>query len=289
MRRFTRQEMQKYWKVHNSRYAKLDYERDPDGLQNACHAGAPLWLNQYYARFQRMVYQKLFALVPQAITGARALDIGCGTARWCRFLADHGYDTVGIDFQPELMEINRRRHPDIKFFSTSIQDYLAEEPFDLISSVTVIQHIPFEDQNLIIQKLRELAKVNGYTIMLENLREQGPHVFSNTIKQWQAKFQEAGFICMAILRYDYSPFIRPYTYTIQRLISILRRGHFDESAVTPETLMAPSMSGSRNFLHSLNNAIKKLAVGVDTIVEPILIQVNIPISTVHCGFLFKAI
>jgi 2-polyprenyl-3-methyl-5-hydroxy-6-metoxy-1,4-benzoquinol methylase len=281
--------MQKYWQVHDSRYAKLDYENDPDGLQNVCHATAPLWLNQYYARFQTTVYQKLFSLVRQPIAGARALDVGCGTARWCRFLADHGYHTVGIDLQQELMEINRRRYPNIEFFCSSIQDYIAEEPFDLISSVTVIQHVPFDEQDLIIQKLRKLVKVNAYTILLENIHDQGPHVFSNTIKEWQTKFQNAGFVCIAIRRYDYSFFIRLHACMTRTLISILRRGHLNAGETPCEAFLDSPMSGTSKFLRSLNNAAIRLATAVDTMIEPIPTKINIPVPTVHCGFLFKAI
>jgi len=287
--RFTWQEMRRYWQIHSSRWSKIDYHRDPDGLGNVCYPGAPLWLNQHYARFQKMVYQKLFMLIPPPIAGARALDVGCGAGRWCRFLNERGYDTVGIDLQPELIEINRNRYPDTRFSCTSIQDYFTEEPFDLVSTVTVVQHIPFDEQDVVFQKLRGFLRVNGYAIMLESIHYQTPHVFSNTIKEWQARAEKAGFHCMAILRYDYSPFLRLRSWMAQRLMLILRRSHLNDTALTPETFVASSTGGHRNFFSSLNKTATRLALGLDTIMEPILINSNIALPARHCGFLFKAI
>lgn len=54
MKRLCWEEMQKYWSVHQSQWANIDYNRDPDELTNVCYHGALLWLNQYYARFQRL-------------------------------------------------------------------------------------------------------------------------------------------------------------------------------------------------------------------------------------------
>src|SRR5919199_192370 len=173
--RFNYEEMKRYWAVHSFRRATLDFDRDPEGLDIVCHTGAPLWLNRYYARYQKMVYEKLFSLLPFPRLGARALDVGCGTGRWCRFLAERGYRVTGIDWQQELIESNRARCPEIQYLRTSIQEFAPEEPFDLVSSVTVLQHIPFSEQEAAIHKLRELTKDGGHALVLENTREQAVH------------------------------------------------------------------------------------------------------------------
>lgn len=290
MKRFSWQDMKKYWEIHSSHWAEINYEQYPEGLTNVCHPGAPFWLNQYYAQLQKKVYQMLFTKVPPPNSSARALDVGCGAGRWCRFLADSGYKTVGIDLQPELIEINRRRYYDINFFCTSIQDYSPEETFDIISSVTVLIHIPFDEQVAVIQKLRKLLKTNGYAIVLENIRDQAPHVFSNTIKEWRAIFEEAGFRCVAIQRYDYNPLTRLYSWMVQSLISIVRLHHLKDSDLTPETFKDSKYSTiGLGFLRKLNNACKRLTIALDSIIEPIFIKSNFSFSVAHCGFLFRAI
>lgn len=288
MKRFSWQDMKKYWKIHSSHWAEINYEQDPEGLTNVCHPGAPFWLNQYYAQLQKKVYQMLFTNVPPSNSSARALDVGCGAGRWCRFLADRGYRTVGIDLQPELIEINRHRYPNIEFFCTSIQDYSAKEPFDIASSVTVLQHIPYEEQGTAIQKLRKLIKANGYAIVLENVHDKAPHVFSNTIKEWQAKFEDVGFHCVAIQRYDYNPLTRLYAWMIQSVFSIVH--HSNDSALTPDTFSDSNYSTTGlDFFRKLNNACKRLTIRLDSLVEPIFVNSNIALPTIHCGFLFKAV
>jgi 2-polyprenyl-3-methyl-5-hydroxy-6-metoxy-1,4-benzoquinol methylase len=292
MRRFNWDEMRSYWEIHSSRYAQLDYERDPDGLGNVCQADAPLWLNEYYARFQRMAYQRLFSLVPACPSMCRAIDVGCGAGRWCRFLAGHGYDTVGIDLQPELVKMNKQRYPGISFYCSSIQDYPSDGSFDLLSSVTVIQHVPFEDQDEVIRKLREFLKPGGYAIVLENIHDQGYHVFANTIDGWVARFEKAGFSLVAFRRYDYSPLLRLLGFSLSNLVKFIpvARKEGSDAICTPEKLSAPSSqgTGSRRLLSRSYKTIQRAATWVDSIFEPVLVRGNFNLSTAHCGFLFKA-
>jgi len=298
-RRFNWQEMQDYWHIHSKRCSSMDYNLDPDGLSNVCFVGAPLWLNRYYAHSQTMVYQKLYNILPAAGTGKRALEVGCGAGRWCRFLVESGWDTIGIDLQPELIEINRARYPNVKFYCASVQDYSAEEPFDLISAVTVVQHIPFDEQSKVFKKFREIIKPGGYIIMLDSIYYQTPHVFSHTVKEWQTKVEKVGFSCIAIQRYDYTPFLRLSSKTMALLFMLtLRRRPIIDMPSTPETLdgaspVYVSKGGHRNFFGWLDNVtlgdrLPGLVLRLDAIVEPVLVRANIPFYARHCGFLFRA-
>ena len=47
--------------------------------------------------------------------GRRALDVGCGTGRVARLLADQGLDAAGVDVADGMVEIARREHPDLPF------------------------------------------------------------------------------------------------------------------------------------------------------------------------------
>ena len=311
-RRFNWQEMQVYWQIHSKRWSSIDYNLDPDGLSNVCFVGAPLWLNRYYAHSQTMVYQKLYSRLPAAGTGKRALEVGCGTGRWCRFLVERGWDTIGIDLQPELIQINRARYPNVKFYCTPVQDYRAEEPFDLISAVTVVQHIPFDEQEVVFRKLRNMIRTGGHMIMLDSIYYQTPHVFSHTVKEWQTRVEKVGFSCIATQRYDYTPFLRLSSKTMALLsMLILRRRPVIDMPPTPETLDdAPpvyvSGGGHRNFFGWLgtviniilgattpvilgDNRLPGLSSRLDAIVEPVLVRANIPFYARHCGFLFRAI
>lgn len=298
MRRFTWEEMQKYWESHNSQRATLDFDRDPDGLDNVLRSGEPLWLNEYYARHQRAVYEELLSLVPPARRGARALDVGCGAGRWCTLLAQRGYETSGIDLQPELIDSNRRRYPKICFFRASVQEFAPEKCFDLVSSVTVIQHNPFLEQEAIVRKLRAVTKPGGYTLILENIRDQDPHVFANSVRKWQSMFEGAGFEAVALKPYDYNLLSRSYLSIRRRLVSSSRRllskgVSKGATEYSPESFMAKRTGGQRGLalrysLRLLDSGAKRLVFGLDSILEPTLVRSNFALPSVHCGFLFRA-
>ena len=172
-----------------------------------CQPGLPLWLNRYYARFQRLVYRDLLSSQVSDRRG-RALDIGCGAGRWSRLLADEGYDTVGIDLQRELIEANRRRYRDIEFHTASAQDFVTVEPFDLISTVTVIQHVPFEQQRPVVERLRAHTRDGGHVLALENCPTKAPCFLA--VDRRLARAVRTGWLHARreTKRYDYNPCLR---------------------------------------------------------------------------------
>ena len=154
MGRFSSDQAKAYWEHHAALRAPTALERDPDALDNVCCPGAPRWLNTYFARSQEQVFEHLLDLFSPG--GHRALDIGCGAGRWCRRLAARGFSVTGIDLQPELIAENQGRHPDMSFYLCPIQEFTSAERYDLVSCVTVLAHIPAEEQPAVAQRIRSL-------------------------------------------------------------------------------------------------------------------------------------
>lgn len=48
-------------------------------------------------------------LAEYGITDGLVLDLGCGTGKMTRLLADAGYDMIGVDYSEEMLEIARER------------------------------------------------------------------------------------------------------------------------------------------------------------------------------------
>jgi SAM-dependent methyltransferase len=101
-------------------------------------AGAEFWDLRYQARFSPWdagrVPEQLRALVAAEARPRRVLVPGCGSAWDVRFLADSGWDVLGIDFSHEALaaaapilagHASRVRHAD--FFAP-----LAEAPFEVV-------------------------------------------------------------------------------------------------------------------------------------------------------------
>lgn len=293
MDRLSWAQMQQYWQKHSSAHGKFDVNRDPDGLQNVCHADAPLWLNRYYARFQSQVYHRIFKCIPH-VSGGRALDVGCGAGRWSRYLDDRGYSTVGIDLQPDLIALNRRRYPAIDFYCTSIQEYESSAMFDLVSSVTVLQHIPFDEQVNVVDRLRSFLRTGGYAIVLENVHDQGMHVFSRTAARWEDLFTRSGFRSLTTRRYDYSPFLRLITLVARAVHGARLKTHAESVIADDEIQIGGDARRFRarpglNRLQTFKWLGLRAALGFDYVLEPILVRCNTNLPTVHCGFLFEAV
>ena len=48
-------------------------------------------------------------LAEYGITDGLVLDLGCGTGKMTRLLADAGYDMIGVDYSEEMLEVARER------------------------------------------------------------------------------------------------------------------------------------------------------------------------------------
>lgn len=73
----------------------------------------------------------------------RILDAGCGTGHYCgRFAAD-GYDVVGIDLDPQMIDVAQKRYPAPTFRCLNLLDVgTLPGPFDFVFSIgNVVPHL----------------------------------------------------------------------------------------------------------------------------------------------------
>ena len=62
----------------------------------------------------------------------RVLDIGCGTGRHAHELANRGFEVVGVDRSPAMLEIARQRAPSLRFIEGDMRDVDLRERFDAV-------------------------------------------------------------------------------------------------------------------------------------------------------------
>ena len=60
-----------------------------------------------------------------SVAPGRALDIGAGTGTNSRWLAEHGFDVLGVDIAPRAVEIARAKSPSCRF---EVTDFLVAPP-----------------------------------------------------------------------------------------------------------------------------------------------------------------
>jgi SAM-dependent methyltransferase len=88
------------------------------------------------------------------------LDVGCGTGDYCGRLASQGFEMVGIDPDPWMIERARRRYPAAEFHIGGMQDVRKlGRAFDSAFCIgNVASHLPSHRLPVFLQGLHELLK-----------------------------------------------------------------------------------------------------------------------------------
>ena len=75
--------------------------------------------------------------------GARVIDLGCGSGTFTALLVHAGYNCVGLDISAKLLEVGRRKHPQIEFVAGDIEHMpFPRESFDGALLSGVVHHFP---------------------------------------------------------------------------------------------------------------------------------------------------
>lgn len=67
-----------------------------------------------------------------AAAPARVLDAGCGTGRVAIRLSERGHECVGVDLDASMLDVARRRAPDLRWVRQDLASLDLGETFDLV-------------------------------------------------------------------------------------------------------------------------------------------------------------
>ncbi len=137
---------------------------DPKGSSAMLHRLNPVRLR--YIRDRLNLHWNLDEHDRRPLTGKSAADVGCGAGLLCEPLARLGAEVVGIDAAPENIAA-ARLHAEgqglaIDYRTGSI-DVLSAEPFDLITSLEVVEHV--EDPAAFVRGLAHALAPGGLLIL----------------------------------------------------------------------------------------------------------------------------
>jgi trans-aconitate methyltransferase len=90
------------------------------------------------------------------------LEIGCGFGRITKLLNGR---ITGIDPSlDQLLAAARLTHPGPEFVQSTIQDFRADQRWDLVLAVEVLMHIPPDDMQDVANKMRSLSRAHIVTL-----------------------------------------------------------------------------------------------------------------------------
>ncbi|WP_438006783.1 methyltransferase domain-containing protein [Sorangium sp. So ce321] len=110
---------------------KTDYERIAEVFDRRYEGGA-------YAGIERVVLEVL-----GSSPGRRALEVGCGTGHWLKLLHEHGFEVIGLDASPAMLEQARARLPAATLLhGTAERLPLPDAQLDCVLCVNALHHFP---------------------------------------------------------------------------------------------------------------------------------------------------
>lgn len=93
-----------------------------------------------------------------------AVDVACGTGRIAGRLAGRGWETVGVDASPEMLERARLRVPWARFAAGSMTDLpLATGSVDLVTNALALTHVP--DVGPVLAECARVLRPGGSVIL----------------------------------------------------------------------------------------------------------------------------
>lgn len=105
--------------------------------------------------------------------GLSFLDVGCGRGEFVSFLNDNGIPSCGIENNES--EVSRAVKMHANVLHADLLDYLpkCKDEFSGISMIEVIEHIPFNLHNKILQSIYD-AVVPGGIVLIETINLKNP-------------------------------------------------------------------------------------------------------------------
>ena len=111
-------------------------------------------------RRHRRVREHLGPLLERNLRAA--LDVGCGIGLMSAWLAERVPRVVGVDVSSRSIEVCRRLHPNGEFQVCALpDDPLPDGPFDLVTFIDVLEHLPPSQLKLVFERVDEVIAAAG--------------------------------------------------------------------------------------------------------------------------------
>ncbi len=178
MKKLADKEAIEYW-VDTHRFSKHD-------LQAVCFPNRSVWFNLFFDRIEKFAITRSLRYLNISIVDNNVLDVGCGRGRWLEFYSARGANATGIDISMDAVDSCRQKG--FIALNGSIECLpFADNAFDMVNSVTVLQHLPYEKQKKAVGEMLRVVRDGGHVTLLENTWDDpSPHVWGRSVEDWRS-------------------------------------------------------------------------------------------------------
>jgi SAM-dependent methyltransferase len=229
--------------------------RNPeDRLDPVINPGGNAWVNRFVDYAHRLGMQKAFAHLKAesgTLRGRTVLDLGCGRGRWVREYASRGAKVTGVDISPEAVGFLCAELPEHQFLCQDLTRLaIPASSFDIVNSVTVLQHLPEAGQRMVLPLIKASLKPGGYFVLLENVVDSSPIVFAHSLSKWIQLVEATGLLLTWNSGSNYEVIFRIYSRILKALT---RQGIQSEEASNAPTAWAGRPSFIKTFISTLRS------------------------------------
>jgi O-antigen chain-terminating methyltransferase len=97
---------------------------------------------------------------------AKAVDLGCGRGEWLELITGLGFDAVGVDLDQDMLEACHELGLKVeKGDALSFLAALPDESQSIVSAFHVVEHVTFEQLQILVSQALRVLKPGGLLIM----------------------------------------------------------------------------------------------------------------------------
>jgi ubiquinone/menaquinone biosynthesis C-methylase UbiE len=116
---------------------------------------------------QELVTIIALGLIP---TGASVLDVGCGAGREAVFLAQSGFNVIGLDFSEKALAIAKRRSVaagvSVRWLCGNVSDIpLGDNSVDFVNDRGCLHHVPEKTRTQYGREIARVLRSGGYILL----------------------------------------------------------------------------------------------------------------------------
>ncbi len=185
------------------------------------------YTNNFYETIRdgtRRSAEAVMPLVTEWIRPRRVVDVGCGVGAWLSAARDLGVeDVLGMD--GDYVDRRLLLIPEDRFLAADLNSPPPlEQPFDLVISLEVAEHLPPERAAGFIEYLTGLGPVVLFSAAIPHQTGDG-HQNEAWPDYWAALFEQRGFVALDCLRHRFWDNERVEWWYAQNMLLYVKRDH----------------------------------------------------------------